>query len=742
MTSSSDSAGSAQPADLRDKAKPTSPVREFTLRAVILGGIITLIFTAANVYLGLRVGLTFATSIPAAVISMAILRNFKDHSIQENNIVQTIASAAGTLSAIIFVLPGLIMVGWWQGFPYWTTAAVCAIGGILGVMFSIPLRRALVTGSDLPFPEGVAAAEVLKVGDTQGEQNAQAANAAATAGTNPASTPAADATGTTGAGTVIAESAGDSTGSTSSTGNTDNTGNASNTLSTSSTSTDAHEENKQGLRMIIVGALASAAMAILGAMKVAATEIATFFRVGSGGTMIGGSLSLVLIGVGHLVGLSVGIAMIIGLAISYGVLLPLRTSGLIPAEGDISDIVSSTFASDVRFIGAGAMAIAAVWTLLKIIGPIIKGIKDSMASSRARNAGQQVALTEKDIPFPVVAGVTLASMIPVGVLLWLFVKDSAITHHMTGLIILSIVYTLLVGLIVASICGYMAGLIGASNSPISGVGIIVVLSAALLIKVVVGGDADADALVAYTLFTAAVVFGIATISNDNLQDLKTGQLVGATPWKQQVALVFGVIFGSIVIPPILELMLKGFGFAGAPGAGADALPAPQAALLSSVAKGIFGNSLDWGLIGLGAAIGAVVIVINEVLSKTGEFSLPPLAVGMGMYLPASLTSVIPIGALLGYLYNKWADKQANAERTKRMGVLMATGLIVGESLFGVLNAGIIAATSDSSALAVVGEDFAKTAQWIGLALFVVLVGMVYNYLKKSQAKTGVKTAAK
>ncbi|WP_246815934.1 OPT family oligopeptide transporter, partial [Corynebacterium sp. HMSC28B08] len=478
MTSSSDSAGSAQPADLRDKAKPTSPVREFTLRAVILGGIITLIFTAANVYLGLRVGLTFATSIPAAVISMAILRNFKDHSIQENNIVQTIASAAGTLSAIIFVLPGLIMVGWWQGFPYWTTAAVCAIGGILGVMFSIPLRRALVTGSDLPFPEGVAAAEVLKVGDTQGEQNAQAANAAATAGTNPASTPAADTAGTTGAGTVIAESAGDSTGSTS---------NASNTLSTSSTSTDAHEENKQGLRMIIVGALASAAMAILGAMKVAATEIATFFRVGSGGTMIGGSLSLALIGVGHLVGLSVGIAMIIGLAISYGVLLPLRTSGLIPAEGDISDIVSSTFASDVRFIGAGAMAIAAVWTLLKIIGPIIKGIKDSMASSRARNAGQQVALTEKDIPFPVVAGVTLASMIPVGVLLWLFVKDSAITHHMTGLIILSIVYTLLVGLIVASICGYMAGLIGASNSPISGVGIIVVLSAALLIKVVVGG---------------------------------------------------------------------------------------------------------------------------------------------------------------------------------------------------------------------------------------------------------------
>ena len=678
----------------------TSPVREFTLRAIILGGIITLIFTAANVYLGLRVGLTFATSIPAAVISMAILRNFKNHTIQENNIVQTIASAAGTLSAIIFVLPGLIMVGWWQGFPYWTTAAVCAIGGTLGVMFSIPLRRALVTGSDLPFPEGVAAAEVLKVGDTHPDLST-----GSTTGTSdlsdsdatPASTSSDPAVGAT------------------------------------PSAADANEENKQGLRMIIVGAFASAGMAILGAMKLAATEISTFFRVGSGGTMVGGSLSLALIGVGHLVGLSVGISMIIGLIISYGVLLPMHTSGLLPAEGDISDVVSSTFATDVRFIGAGAMAIAAVWTLLKIIGPIIKGIKESLASSRARHAGQQVALTEKDIPFPVVAGVTLASMIPVGLLLWLFVKDSSITQHTSGLIILSIVYTLLVGLIVASICGYMAGLIGASNSPISGVGIIVVLSAALLIKVVIGGEADANALVAYTLFTAAVVFGIATISNDNLQDLKTGQLVGATPWKQQVALVIGVVFGSIVIPPILELMLKGFGFAGAPGAGPDALPAPQAALLSSVAKGIFGNSLDWGLIGLGAAIGAVVIVINEILSKTGKFSLPPLAVGMGMYLPASLTLVIPIGAALGYFYNKWADKQANPERSKRMGVLMATGLIVGESLFGVLNAAIIAATSNGDALAVVGEEFEKTAQWMGLALFIVLTAVVYNYVKKRQA---------
>lgn len=455
------------PADSLTTAKTARPasagstIPEFTLRAVILGGLITLVFTAANVYLGLKVGLTFATSIPAAVISMALLRRFANHTIQENNIVQTIASAAGTLSAIIFVLPGLVMIGWWSGFPYWTTAFLCAIGGILGVMYSIPLRRALVTGSDLPYPEGVAAAEVLKVGNEQGSD----------------------------------------------------------------------DDNKRGLHVIIAGSIASAAAGLLAALKATTSSVAATFRIGSGGTMIGGSLSLALLGVGHLVGVSVGIAMLIGLVISYGILLPIKTAGLLPAEGDISETVSTVFADDVRFIGAGAMAVAAVWTLIKIIGPIVRGIKESLASSRKRHDGEAVDVTERDIPFATVAGVTLASMIPVGILLWLFVKDSEITHHMTGLISISIVYVLAVGLIVAGICGYMAGLIGASNSPVSGVGIIVVISAALLIKLVTGNESDANptALVAYTLFTAAVVFGVATIANDNLQDLKTGQLVGATP---------------------------------------------------------------------------------------------------------------------------------------------------------------------------------------------------------------------
>ena len=650
------------------ETSPTAPVapqrsnmRELTLRAVILGGIITLVFTAANVYLGLKVGLTFATSIPAAVISMAILRKFAHHSIVENNIVQTIASAAGTLSAIIFVLPGLIMIGFWTGFPYWTTAFVCAIGGILGVTYSIPLRRALVTGSDLPYPEGRAAGEVLKVGDEQGSA----------------------------------------------------------------------EENRRGLHVILAGSLASAGFALLAAMKGVAGSLTTYFKFGAGATTIGGSLSLALIGVGHLVGMSVGIAMIVGLIISFGILLPWKTAGSMDSGEALADIVDGTFSADVRFIGAGAMAVAAVWTLVKIIGPITKGIKDSLASSRARHDGQEVDITERDIPFPVVAGVTVASMIPVGLLLWLFVKDSSIMHHTGSLVLLSILYVLLVGLIVASICGYMAGLIGASNSPISGVGIIVVLSSALLIKAVTGNESDtnAEALVAYTLFTAAVVFGIATISNDNLQDLKTGQIVGATPWKQQVALIIGVLFGSAIIPPVLQLMMTGFGFAGAPGAGPDALAAPQAALLSSVADGIFGNSLDWSLIGLGALIGVGVIIVDEILRKTTRFSLPPLAVGMGMYLPISLTLIIPVGAALGLFYDKWSEKRANPEASKRLGVLVATGLIVGESLFGVLNAGIIAATSNGDALAIFPESFASVANWLGPIVFVLAIAGCYRYVQ-------------
>ena len=619
-------------------AKPSSagsgPVKELTARGIIIGGIITLIFTAANVYLGLKVGLTFATSIPAAVISMAILRRFSDHTIQENNIVQTIASAAGTLSAIIFVLPGLIIVGWWTGFPYLQTVLVIILGGILGVTYSIPLRRALVTNSDLPYPEGVAGAEVLRVGDTS----------------------------------------------------------------------EGAEESSRGLGVIVRGSVASAALYFLNALKAISVDISGVF-------------------------------------------------------------VGATFASEVRIVGAGAIAIAAIWTFLKILGPIVTGIRESLASSAKRDAGEEIPLTERDLSMKTVIGVTVGSMLPIGVLLWLFLHGTSMAHHATGLIIISILFILLTGLVVASVCGYMAGLIGSSNSPISGVGILVAVTAAALVRTIATTSSSDDVralvaytlfvtaaalvrtiattsspddvrtLVAYTLFVTAVVFGVATISNDNLQDLKTGQLVDSTPWKQQVALVIGVVFGAIVIPPVLSLMQGAFGFAGAPDAGDDALAAPQANLIKHLVQGVLGGDLNWSLLGLGALIGAVVIAIDEILRRNTKYSLPPLAVGMGMYLPTAVTVMIPIGAALGHLYDRWAERTANPERAKRMGTLMATGLIVGESLAGVVYAGIVVAFGGKAdPLAIMPEGFAGIAPWVGVVLFVGTLWYLYRGARQESSR--------
>jgi putative OPT family oligopeptide transporter len=635
-------------------------MRELTLRAVILGGVITLVFTAANVYLGLRVGLTFATSIPAAVISMAVLRWFASSTILENNIVQTVASAAGTLAAIIFVLPGLVMVGWWQGFPYWTTAAVTGVGGILGVMFSVPLRRALVVDSDLPYPEGVAAAEVLKVGAGSREGGAEA---------------------------------------------------------------------QQGLRLILFSALVAAGFALVAKTRLLAEEAAAFFKVGTGATGIAGGLSFALIGAGHLVGISVGAAMLAGLVIGWLIALPLLTAGM---PGAAEEVAATVFRSEVRFLGAGVIGVAAIWTLLKIIGPIAGGIRSAISASKLRGvSGTVLPLEERDMPIGVVGGVILASLIPIAWLLWRFIAGGPLEGAAVPLILGTLLFVLLAGVVIASVCGYMAGLIGASNSPISGIGILAILGAALLLAMgFEGGGTETSALIAYALFTTAIVFGIATISNDNLQDLKTGQLVGATPWRQQLALVFGVIFGALIIPPVLDLLNNAYGFAGAPGAGADALPAPQAALISALAAGVLGGDLNWRMIGIGAAIGVAVVIVDAVLGRAGKLRLPPLAVGIGIYLPMAVTLPVVLGAVLGKLYDRRAERASDPEAAKRMGVLMATGLIVGDSLLNVAFAGVVAGTGSGSPLALVGDDFAPTAIILGVVVFAGLLWLLYRRTAK------------
>jgi putative OPT family oligopeptide transporter len=639
------------------------PLAELTLRGIALGGVITLLFTAANVYLGLKVGLTFATSIPAAVISMAILRYLPGANILENNIVQTIASAAGTLAAIIFVLPGLVMIGWWQGFPFIETAAITGLGGALGVLFSVPLRRALVIESDLPYPEGRAAAEVLQVG---------------------------------------------------------------------SGSRDGAEESARGLWVLIWGSLASAGFAILTQTKLVAAEAAAWFRAGAGATGIAGGLSFALLGVGHLVGLSVGMAQLLGLVTGWWVLLPNLTAGQ-PMPGEsVEAWASAVFRSEVRFFGAGVIGVAAVWALLRIAGPVLRGIRSAFAASRARHGGEVLALEERDLPIGVVIGGSLALLLPIAWLLWSIVSSGPLAGATLALLAGALLFVVVLGLLIAAVCGYMAGLIGASNSPVSAIGILAVLAAALMLVGLFGRDNSAEitqALIAYALIVTGVVFGVATISNDNLQDLKTGQLVGATPWKQQVALIIGVVFGSLVVPPVLDLLNTAFGFAGAPGAGPNALSAPQAGLISALAKGVLGGDLNWPMLGYGALAGIGFVVLDELMGRLKLLRLPPLAVGIGIYLPMAVILPVAVGSVLGWLYDRWAARRRDPEFARRMGVLTATGMIVGESLWGVAFAGIVATTGSDTPLAIAGESFEPAALGIGIVLFAALTTMLYRFAR-------------
>jgi len=634
---------------------------ELTLRGVLLGCFITLLFTAANLYLGLRVGLTIATSIPAAVISMALLRNFKNSNIFENNIVQTIASAAGTLAAIGYVLPGLIMVGWLVGFSFWMTFWICALGGLLGVLFSVPLRRALVTGSDLPYPEGVAAAAVLKVG-TETEEGAA--------------------------------------------------------------------ESKAGLRVIVVGSLVSAVYFALAQTQLVAGEVSKWFRVGQSGTGVDATMSFALIGAGHLVGLTVGLAILWGLVLGFGIVTPLLTYW-----AHTPDMAEAVWAHQVRFFGAGVIGVAALWTLATLIMPIIGGLRDSLAASRARKAGNAtLAIEEQDIPVPLLGLGLVALLVPMAVLMYVFLSGGPLAQMMWPLIAIGIVYVIVAGAIVAAVCGYMAGLIGASNSPVSGLGILGVVGAGLVLLVFAKPALPTGALpqlVAFALFLTALIFSTATISNDNLQDLKTGQLVGATPWKQQVALMIGVIAGSAVIPFTFNLLNQAYGFAPLEGiAPLHALPAPQATLISTLARGVLGAGLDWNLIGSGVAVGVVLILVDALFAKLGWRRVPPLAVGLGIYLPMGATLPVVVGAILGHLY----EKKTRTEVAARIGVLLASGFIVGEGLLGVGNAGLIVALDSATPVALVGESFATPAIFIGLVVFGVLAAFCYRWIARVSAR--------
>ncbi|UOD28896.1 oligopeptide transporter, OPT family [Massilia violaceinigra] len=648
--------------------------KEITIRGVLLGIVITLVFTAAQVYLGLKVGLTFATSIPAAVISMALLSAFKDATIQENNIVQTIASAAGTLASVIFVLPGLIMIGWWAKVPFWPVFGACAIGGVLGVMYTVPLRRALVSQSDLPYPEGVAAAEVLKVG---------------TASRNGAA------------------------------------------------------EGKLGLMAVVWGALTSALFAAAAGAKLMAAEVAVYFKAGSGATGIGAASSLALLGAGHLMGITVGMAMLAGLVIAWAILVPVLTSMDPQPALSAADQALGMWSSKVRMIGAGAIGAAAIVTLAGLGKPVLGGLKSALdAARKAKSEGASIERAEQDLPIFIVGLVTLLAMVPAGWLLASFLQGGVLASLSLPLVAVGVGYILVAGVFAAAVCGYMAGLIGSSNSPVSGIAILTILGASLSVGFVgkhLVGPEVAHALVAYALFVTTVVLAVAVIGNDNLQDLKTGQLVGATPWKQQVGLLIGVAAGSTVVPLVLDLLNKAKGFAGAPNVGVvgdDPLAAPQAALISTLAKGVIGNNLDWGLIGYGVLLGLILVVADFVIRKGSRerYSLPPLGVGLAIYLPAAVTAPVIVGAIAGWMFERAVSSATWGETAKRLGVLVMSGFIVGESLFNVGLAGLIVATNVAEPLAIPNAMGETAHMLIALVLGAAIVSGLYRWAARSAQK--------
>ena len=660
-----------------DRIDDAVSLPELTLRGIILGALITVVFTASNIYLGLKVGLTFSSAIPAAVISMAVLRLFPGANILENNMVQTQASAAGTLSSITFILPGPVMLGHWQGFPFWQTLAICAAGGMLGVIFSIPLRHAMVVHSDLPYPEGVAAAEILRVGSASQDKG--------------------------------------------------------------------NGKQETGLGDLVAGGVAAGLFSIAaGGFRVLAEGANAWLAVGASVVRLSMGFSLALVGAGYLVGIVGGLAMLLGLFLTWGIAVPWLTAITpMPAGATLSSFGTAVWSTQARFIGAGTIGIAAIWTLGTLFKPMVEGVRASMGALRAGAPGEGGAVprTQRDLPMAWIGVLTLVLLVVLAVTFGYFLApaplDTGATWRLVGCAVL---FAFVFGFLVAAACGYMAGLVGSSASPISGIGIIAVILVSLLILGIGTLDGLLDTseggkyAIALAIFTTSAVVAVASISNDNLQDLKTGWLVGATPWRQQVALLIGCAVGAAVIPPVLELLYHAYGFAGAlPRADMDpnsALAAPQATLMTAIATGIFTHKLNWTMILIGVALGVVLIAIDEVLRHRGGVArLPVLAVGIGIYLPPTISSALVVGAVLSWWLLRTERKRAEARgddvptvlaHAERRGTLLASGLIVGESLVGVALAAVIGLSGKEAPLALVGEGFGTTAQWLGLAVFVLV----------------------
>jgi len=631
---------------------------ELTPRAIVLAIVLAMILAGANAYLGLFAGMTIASAIPAAVVSMAILKLMGGGHILENNIVSTGASAGTSIATgVIFTMPALLILGYWADFRYSWVLAIAGLGGLLGVLFSVPLRRSLIVDQGLAFPEGKAAAEVLRTGDHP-EQGIKLLAGAATIG---------------GLMKLMAGS---------------------------------------GLRLIPDTAAASAWW-------------------GKGLAYFGTNLSPALFGVGYIVGLNIGIVMLAGGVIAWNIAIPIYSTYFLAADPVLSaelagataeDAAYAIWSAQVRFLGVGAMLIGGVWTLVSLRRSLVSGIRSGIKAERG-NGGETLPRTERDLPMKfILAGVVLF-VIPLMFLYQAIVGNWAVSVPMTVIMIVA-------GFLFVSVSAYMAGLVGSSNNPVSGLTIATILFAALVLVLMLGADSPIGAVA--TIMIGAVVCAAACIGGDNLQDLKCGYILGATPWKQQLMLAIGGVSSALVMAPVMNLLAQAYGLGVPTEAHPNPLLAPQANLMASVANGIFGGELPWTMIGIGAAIGAAIILLDETLKRSGsKFRTPVLACAVGIYLPIELSVPIFAGGLVAHLverYFKPGDSEGERERIHQKGTLFSAGLITGEALMGIFMAIPIVALGSAEVLALPGQW--HFGGWLGLAMLAAVATLLYRLAVK------------
>jgi len=628
---------------------------QLSVRAIVLSAVLAAILAAANAYLGLFAGLTIATAIPAAVVSMAVLRVLGGGTILENNIVQTGASAGSSIAAgVIFTIPALIILNYWHDFLYSWVLAIAGLGGLLGVLFSVPLRRSMIVEDPLPFPEGKAAAEVLKAGENPGPGVKILAKAAAI-----------------GAALKLAA--------------------------------------ESGMHMIPDNAIG-----------------ATF--IGKYLGYMGTNLSPALLGVGYIIGLNVGIVVVSGSILSFNIAIPIYHAFFLNSDTPLAariagagaaDIAGAIWSAKIRYLGVGAMLIGGVWTLFSLRNSLISGIRSGLHAAR-QGSGEVIKETDRDLPMKWMLIALVVFVIPLALLYQAIVGQWFVSIPMTIIMIVA-------GFLFVSVSAYLAGLVGSSNNPVSGITIATILFASLVLVLLLGRDSPIGAVAA--IMIGAVVCCAAAVGGDNLQDLKAGYLVGATPWKQQLMLMIGAFSCALIMAPVLNLLAAAFGIGPPTPEHPHSLLAPQATLMASVAKGMFGGELPWTMIGIGAVIGAVTIALDEWLKHTGStFRVPVLAAAIGIYLPLELMVPIFLGSLLSYFVEKKLGIVNADEKTKehahRPGTLFSAGLITGEALTGILIAIPIVVSGRADVLAV--TDSLHFGQIVGLAVLCVVGYLLYR----------------